>query len=149
MVAVPVEFSIGIRHKLSAKVVLGLLGVLEVVFAVGGGLPDVEHGALDGLAGFHVRDDSMHVGDFTVGVGVLDDAIAELAEGSVGGPEGTENDVGGGGEALFGDDFVCNLVDQSVIVSYALFLLCWKRTYDSRPITSHTRWHSLRMGVLI
>lgn len=124
VVAVPVELSVGIRHELSAEVVLGLLGVLEVVFAVGGGLPDVEHGALDGLACFHVRDDSVHVGDFAIGVGVLDDAVAEFAEGSVGRPEGAENDIGGGGEALFGDDFVCNFVDQSVIVSYALFLLC-------------------------
>lgn len=115
VVAVPVELPVGIAHKFPAKIVLGLLGVLEVVFAVGGGLPDVEHGALDGFARFHVPEDSVHVGDFAVGVAVLDDAVAELAEGSVGGPEGSENDIGGWGDALFGDDFVCNLVDQSVI----------------------------------
>lgn len=115
VVAVPVELSIGIRHKFSAEIVLALLGVLEVVFAVGGSLPDVEHGALDGLAGFHVLDDSVHVGDFAVRVGVLDNAVAKLAERSVGRPEGSQNDIRCGGEALFGDDFVCNLVNESTI----------------------------------
>lgn len=115
VVAVPVELSVGVAHKLSAEIVLGLLGVLEVVFAVGGGLPDVEHGTLDGLAGFHVLEDSVHVGYFAVGIGVLDNAVTKLAEGRVGRPEGSENDIGCGGEALLGDDFVCNLVDESVI----------------------------------
>jgi hypothetical protein len=65
--------------------------------AVGRGLPDVENCALDGLAGFHVLDNTVHVGDTAVGIRVLDDAVAESAEGSIGRPEGTENDVGGWG----------------------------------------------------
>jgi hypothetical protein len=56
----------------------------------------------------------VHVCDFAVGLGVLDDGVAELAEGSVGGPEGAEDDVGGGGEALFGDDAVGNFVDETI-----------------------------------
>jgi hypothetical protein len=51
---------------------------------------------------------------------------------------------------LFGDDFVCNLINQSVTCQLCfLFLIEKVGTYDSRPITSQTRWHSLRMGVLI
>ncbi|KAL3706207.1 hypothetical protein TMatcc_007217 [Talaromyces marneffei ATCC 18224] len=117
VVAVPIELSVGIAHKFSAKIVLGLLGVLEVVFAVGGGLPDVQHGALDGLAGLHVLDNSMHVGYLAVGVGVLDNAVSELAEGSLGRPEGAENDIGCGGEALFGDDFTDNVAYTMAFVA--------------------------------
>lgn len=115
VVAVPVELSLGIRHKLSAKIVLGLLRVLEVIFPVGGGLPDIEHGAFNRLAGFHVRDDSMHVGYFAIRVGVLDDGVTQLAEGSVGRPKRPENDIGGRRHSFFGDDFIGNLVDQPVI----------------------------------
>lgn len=113
VVAVPPELALLVGAELAAQVVLGLVGVLEVVLAVGGSLPDVEDGALDGLAGLHVPEDTVHVGDLAVRVGVLDDAVAELAEGSVGGPEGTEDDVGGGGDTVFGDDLVGDLIDKA------------------------------------
>jgi hypothetical protein len=56
----------------------------------------------------------VHVGDTAVGLRVLDDAVAESAEGSIGRPEGTENDVGGGGETVLGDDLVGDLVNQTI-----------------------------------
>ena len=121
MVAVPGELSIGVRHEFAAKVVLGLLRILEIVFAVGGGLPDIEHGALDGLASFHVLDDSVHVGDSALGIGVLDDAVAQRAEGSVGRPEGAENDIGCGRDAFISDDFICDFIDKTGTISI-LFL---------------------------
>jgi hypothetical protein len=55
----------------------------------------------------------VHVGDTAVGIRVLDDAVAESAEGSIGRPEGTENDVGGGGETVLSDDLVGDLVNET------------------------------------
>jgi hypothetical protein len=55
----------------------------------------------------------VHVGDTAVGIRVLDDAVAESAEGSIGRPEGTENDVGGGGETVLSDDLVGDLVNEA------------------------------------
>lgn len=113
VVAVPPELALLVGAELAAQVVLGLVGVLEVVLAVGGGLPDVEDGTLDGLASLHVPEDTVHEGDLAVRVGVLDDAVTELAEGSVGRPEGAEDDVGGGGDTVFGDDLVGDLIDKA------------------------------------
>jgi hypothetical protein len=48
-----------------------------------------------------------------MGIGVLDDAVAECAEGGVGRPEGTEDDVGCGGDTVFGDDLVGDLIDKA------------------------------------
>jgi len=53
----------------------------------------------------------MHVRDLAIGVRILNDAIAEITEGSIGRPEWAQDDVGGGGKTLFRDDFVCNLVN--------------------------------------
>lgn len=53
----------------------------------------------------------MHVGHLAVGVRVLDNGIAEAAERRVGRPEGAENDVGGGRDALLGDDLVGDFID--------------------------------------
>lgn len=114
VVAVPVELALLVGAELAAKVVLTLVGVLEVVLAVGGGLPDIEDGTDDGSASLHVLQDTVHVGDLSVGVGVLDDAVAKLTEGSVGRPEGAENDVGGGGDTVLGDDLVGDLIDETV-----------------------------------
>jgi hypothetical protein len=58
----------------------------------------------------------VHEGDLAVGVGVLDDAVAEIAEGSVGRPEGAENDVGRGSQALVSDDLVGDLIDKPDLV---------------------------------
>lgn len=114
VVAVPPELALLVGAELAAKVVLGLVGVLEVVLAVGGGLPDVKNGTDDGSTSLHVLQNTVHEGDLSVGVGVLNDAVAELTEGSVGRPEGTENDVGGGGDTLLSDDLVGDLIDKAV-----------------------------------
>lgn len=113
VVAVPVELSVLVGGELAAQVVVGLGWVLEIVLAVGRGLPDIEDGTGDGLAGFHVTDGTVHEGDATIGLGVLDDAVAESAEGSVGGPEGAENNVGGGGDTILSDDLVGDLIDET------------------------------------
>jgi hypothetical protein len=47
----------------------------------------------------------------------LDDAGAEVAEGGLGRPEGTENAGGCRGLAAFGDDLVVDLIDETAIVS--------------------------------
>lgn len=112
VVAVPPEVAVFVGEELAAQVVFALVGVLEVVLAVGGGLPDVQHGADDGLAGFHVGQAAVHVGHLAVGVGVLDDGVAQTAEGSVGRPEGTQDHVGGGCCAVVQHDLVGDLVDE-------------------------------------
>jgi hypothetical protein len=113
VVAVPPELALLVGSELSAEVVLSLCGVLEVVLTVGRGLPDIEDGASNGLAGLHVCEDTVHKGGLSVRLGVLDDAVTEGAEGSAGRPEGAENDVGGRGQALLGDDLVGDLVDET------------------------------------
>lgn len=64
----------------------------------------------------------MHVGDLAIGVGVLDNAVAQRAEGRVGGPEGAQDDVGGRGDALIGDDLVGDLVDETNFLLIYIFL---------------------------
>jgi hypothetical protein len=92
VVAVEPVFAILVSPEFAAQVVGALvLGVLEVVFAVGAGLPDVEDGVGDGLAGEKVCDGAVHQGDAALGVGVLDDGAAVLAEGGVGRPEGAQD----------------------------------------------------------
>lgn len=92
VVAVEPVFAVLVGLELAAQIVGGLvLRVLEVVFAVGAGLPDVEDGAGDGLAGQQVGDGAVHQGDAAFGVGVLDDGAAVLAEGGVGRPEGAQD----------------------------------------------------------
>lgn len=59
----------------------------------------------------------MHESNTAIGLGVLNDAVAESAEGSVGGPEGAENDVGGGGDTILGDDLVGDLIDETNEIS--------------------------------
>ena len=101
--------------ELAAQVVGRLvLGVLEVVLAVGGSLPDVEDGVGDGLASGDITDDTVHLGDAAVGRdAILDDGAAVLAEGGVGGPEGSENGGRGGLETLLDDDLVGDLINKA------------------------------------
>lgn len=130
VVAVPVELAILVGSELATEVVLGLGRVLEVVLAVGRSLPDVENSALNGFTSVHVLDDTVHECDSAALVGVLNDAVTELTERSVGRPEGTENDVGSGRHALFGDNAVGNLVDEAVLLVSCVCGL--QRRVDSR-----------------
>ena len=130
VVAVPVELAILVGLELATEVVLGLVRVLEVVLAVGRSLPDVENSALNGLAGVHVLDNTVHECNSATLVGILNDAVTELTERSVGRPEGTENDVGSGRHALLGDNAVGDLVDEAVLL---ISCVCRsKRQVDSR-----------------
>lgn len=113
VIAVPEELSLLVGGELAAKVVLGLLGILEVVLAVGRGLPDIENGTNDRSASLHVGENTVHVGNLAMRVFVLNNAVAERAERSVRRPEGAENDVGGGGQALLGDNLVGDFVNEA------------------------------------
>jgi hypothetical protein len=55
----------------------------------------------------------VHESDTALGVRVLDDTIAKCAERSIGRPEGAEDDVGGGGDTVLGDDLVGDLIDET------------------------------------
>lgn len=112
--------------ELAAQVVGRLvLRVLEVVLAVGGGLPDVEHGVGNGLARGDVADDTVHLGHAALGRDtVLDDGATVLAEGGVGGPEGPENGGRGGLETLLDNNLVGDLINKAEegVVSMELLL---------------------------
>lgn len=113
--AIKVVFSLVVRSKLPSQVIVALvLRVLEIVFPVGGRLPDIDHGVGDALAGQKIGDLPVHEGRVSAGRGVLDDAAAELAEGSVGRPEGAEDGGGGGVGAVLGHELVGDFVDESV-----------------------------------
>jgi hypothetical protein len=116
--AVKPELSVGVGAELAAKVVARLvLGIVGVVFAVGAGLPHVENGVGNSLSGINVADDAVEECELTVLGHVLDDAGAEVAEGGLGRPEGTENAGGCRGLAAVGDDLVVDLIDETAIVS--------------------------------
>jgi hypothetical protein len=86
--AVEIILAILISPELPPQIIIRLiLGVLEIVFAVGARLPDVDDDAGDALLGDEVGDGAVHEGDVAL-VRVLDDAAAQLAEGGVGAPEG-------------------------------------------------------------
>lgn len=92
VVAVEPVLAVLVGCEFTTQVVGGLvLRVLEVVFAVGAGLPDVEDGAGDGLAGEEIGDGAVHLAHAALGVGVLDDGAAVVAEWRIRGPEGPED----------------------------------------------------------
>lgn len=116
MEAVEVVLALLVGTELATEVVGGLvLGILEVVLAVGARLPDVEDGAGDGLAGDDVADHTVHLGDAAVGGNaVLEDLAPELAERSIGRPEGAENGGGCGVQLALGDDLMGDLIDEAM-----------------------------------
>lgn len=115
LVHVKVVIAICICAEFSSQIVVRLvLGILEIVFAVRGRLPDVNNGIWNSLAGDQIDDFAVHQGGLTTGVWVLDDGAAELAEGSIGRPEGTEDGGGSWVDAVFGYEFVGNFIDKSV-----------------------------------
>lgn len=111
--AVKPKLSVLVGAEFAAEVVLGLvLGVVGVVFAVGAGLPHIENGVGNTLASVDVADDTVEECELAILGHILDDAGAEVAEGSLGRPEGAENARGCGSLSCFGDDLVVNLVDK-------------------------------------
>lgn len=117
VVAVVPVLAVLVGPELATEVVGCLtLGVLEVVLAVGGGLPDVDDGVGDGLLGLHVADDTVHQSNLSLVVGVLDDSLAIVAEGCVWRPEGAENGGGSRYFTRFGDDLVGDLIDETAAV---------------------------------
>jgi hypothetical protein len=111
--AVEMILAILISPELSPQIIIRLiLGILEIVFAVGARLPDVDDDAGDALVGDEVGDGAVHEGDMAL-VWVLDDAAAQLAEGGVGAPEGAQDGGGGGEDAGLGGDFVGDFVDEA------------------------------------
>ena len=136
-----------------------VIGVLEVVLAVGRRLPDVEDGTGDRLAGDHVTDHTVHLGHAALGRhAVLDDGATELAEGSVGRPEGAQDGRGRGVDVALGDDLVGDLINKAKTEQSARRLLDMMKTggggvfprgtYDSRPRVSEMRWASFRVCLL-
>jgi len=93
--AVEPVLSLVVGLELAAEVVVCERRVLEVVLSVAAGLPHVEGDVGDGLVGDEIADDAVHVSDLTLVV-VLDDRVAELAPGSIGRPERTEDGSRGG-----------------------------------------------------
>lgn len=85
--AVQSVLSVRVCLELSTQVVVGLIRwVLEVVFAVGGSLPNVEGDVGDWVLGLEVADDAVHIRDNAL-VLVLDDGLAQVAPGCVGRPD--------------------------------------------------------------
>ena len=111
--AVEAVLALVVGLELAAQVVVAEGRVLEVVLAVAAGLPHVEGDVGDGLVGHEVADHAVHVGDLALVV-VLDDGVAELAPGGIGGPEGAE-DGGGCGVVVgvVGLDVVCDFGDEA------------------------------------
>ncbi len=113
VVAVEPVLAVLVGAELATQVVGCLcLRVLEVVLAVGAGLPDVEDGPGDGLARQQVRDGAVHLADAAARRRVLDDGGAVFPEGSIGRPEGAEDGRRGWVDVSLGDDFVGDFVDE-------------------------------------
>lgn len=112
--AVEPELAIGVGAELAAEVVaLLVLGVKDVVLAVGTGLPHVEHGVGNTLAGLSVPDDTVEVGELAILGHVQDDAVAVLPEGSLGRPERSQNGRRCGRQVVLSDNLVVDLIDET------------------------------------
>ena len=113
--AVEAVAAILLGAELAAQVVLDLvLGILEVVLAVGRGFPHVDDGIGDALARLQVSDFAVHPAYLALVWGI-DDGAAVFAEGSVGRPERAEDGGGGWHFAGLGGVFVGNFVDEAEV----------------------------------
>lgn len=142
MVAVEPILAILIGSKLATQVIGSLvLRVLEVVFAIGASLPDVKDSAGDRLSGKKISNGAVHLAHSAVGIGVLDDGAAVLAERSVGRPERSEDRRRSRVNVAFCNDFVGDFIDEAAnICQFVLHETVGAlETYDSRPRTSETR----------
>ena len=90
--AVEPEFAVRVAAELAPEVMAGLvLGVEDVVLAVGASLPHVEDGVRDTFAGFGILDDAVEKRELPVFWHILDYAAAKVPEWGVGRPEGAED----------------------------------------------------------
>lgn len=90
--AVEPEFAVFIAAKFPPEIVTGLiLRVEDIVLAVGAGLPHIEDGVRDALAGFSILNDTMEKRELPIFWHVLDDATAKVPEWGIRGPERSEN----------------------------------------------------------
>lgn len=112
--AVEPELAILVGSELAAQVVTGLvLGVEDVVFAIGAGLPHVQDRIGDSLASLGVTDDAVEKGQLAVLGHVLNHTGAQISEWRFGRPEGSEDGGGCGVEFFFRHNLVVDLVDQA------------------------------------
>lgn len=111
---VEVVVAVLVGAELAAQVVgLLVLGVLEVVLAVGRGLPDVDHDVRDRFLGDKVGDSAAHEGGLAV-VRAADDVVAVFAEGGVGRPERAQDGRGGRRIVRAGfDELVRDFIDEA------------------------------------
>lgn len=90
--AVEPEFAVRVAAELATEVMAGLvLGVEDIVLAVGASLPHIEDGVGDTFAGFGILDDTVEKCELPVFGHVLDYAAAKVPEWSVRRPEGAKN----------------------------------------------------------
>ena len=109
--AVEAVFPVFARGEAASQVEVHLILVLLLIEPVRSGMPDVELGVLDRLAGEVVFDDAIHVGVVAVG-DIVHDAVVHRAPRGVGAPEGAE-DRGAGWERGRGvGKLVGDLVDE-------------------------------------
>lgn len=126
--AVERELAVLIGAELAAEVMTSLvLGVENVVFAVGAGLPHIEDGVGNGLASLSVRDDTVEESELSIRWHVLDDAGTKLAEWGIGGPERSEDGRGGRVNTVRGLNLVVDLIDETKQELLAMFS-CRKTT---------------------
>ena len=95
------------RGEAAPQVKFHLILVLLLIEPVRGGMPDVELGVLDRLAGEVVFDNAVHVGVVTVR-DIVHDGVVHGAARGIGAPEGAEDrgarwEGGRGGGELVGD----------------------------------------------
>jgi len=106
-------FALLIGTKLAPQIIGGLIiRVLEVVLAIGRGLPDVDDSVGNTLLGDEVGHGAVHERHLSVGRRVLDDRATGRAEGCMGRPEGPEDGGGGGDLAGFVHVLVSDLINE-------------------------------------
>jgi len=103
-----------VGQELSTQVVVLLvLLVLEVVLAIGGGLPEVDKDVWNWLLGGHVLDNSVHVGDESTWSWAVDDALSKLPVWCIWRPEWSKNGRGSWGVTGLGGNVVGDFGDQA------------------------------------
>lgn len=115
VIAVEPVLSVLVGSEFSAQVVRGLVvRVLEVVFAVGASLPNIEHGSGNGLSGEKICDCAVHESDLATRSWVLDDGAAIVAEWRIGRPEGSKDRGRSRINVAFSDNLVCDFINQAM-----------------------------------